>query len=118
MAGSVIGDECFLGDEASLAPGVKVYPFKTIEAGALAQHEMGENFRLSVELLKGFGGHRGIVGWSMVITTAACAGSGASSPSPRPAATNPSSRVATARRGVSPPLPRVVGTRSLGMRGR
>jgi mannose-1-phosphate guanylyltransferase/phosphomannomutase len=33
--GVVIGDECFLGDEASLAPGVKVYPFKTIEAGAV-----------------------------------------------------------------------------------
>ena len=32
--GVVIGDECFLGDEAQLGPGVKVYPFKTIEAGA------------------------------------------------------------------------------------
>ncbi|HEY6532929.1 MAG TPA: sugar phosphate nucleotidyltransferase [Acidimicrobiales bacterium] len=32
--GVVIGDECFLGEEAQLAPGVKVYPFKTIEAGA------------------------------------------------------------------------------------
>jgi mannose-1-phosphate guanylyltransferase/phosphomannomutase len=32
--GVVIGDECFLGEEAQLSPGVKVYPFKTIEAGA------------------------------------------------------------------------------------
>jgi mannose-1-phosphate guanylyltransferase / phosphomannomutase len=33
--GVVIGDECYLGDEASLGSGVKVYPFKTIEAGAV-----------------------------------------------------------------------------------
>ena len=32
--GVVIGDECFLGEEAQLGPGVKVYAFKTIEAGA------------------------------------------------------------------------------------
>jgi mannose-1-phosphate guanylyltransferase/phosphomannomutase len=29
-----IGDECSVGSQAVLAPGVKVYPFKTIEAGA------------------------------------------------------------------------------------
>ena len=34
----------------------------TIEAGAFAQYELGENFRLRGELLKGLGGHRGIVG--------------------------------------------------------
>lgn len=34
----------------------------TIEAGAFAQYEMGENFRLRGELLKGIGGHRGLVG--------------------------------------------------------
>jgi len=32
--GSVIGDECFIGDEAHVGPGVKIYPFKTVEAGA------------------------------------------------------------------------------------
>lgn len=34
----------------------------TIEAGAFAQYELGENLRLRGELLKGLGGHRGIVG--------------------------------------------------------
>ena len=34
----------------------------TFEAGAFAQYEVGENFRLRGELLKGIGGHRGIVG--------------------------------------------------------
>jgi len=33
--GVVLGDECFVGEEAQLATGVKVYPFKTIEAGAV-----------------------------------------------------------------------------------
>ena len=32
--GSVIGDECFIGDGAHVAAGVKIYPFKTVEAGA------------------------------------------------------------------------------------
>ena len=33
--GVVVGDECFIGDSASLGGGVKVYPFKTVEAGAI-----------------------------------------------------------------------------------
>ncbi|MGI8612035.1 MAG: MipA/OmpV family protein [Sphingomicrobium sp.] len=33
----------------------------TFEAGAFAQYEVGENFRLRGELLKGIGGHRGVV---------------------------------------------------------
>lgn len=33
----------------------------TIEAGAFAQYEIGENFRLRGDLLKGIGGHRGLV---------------------------------------------------------
>jgi outer membrane protein len=33
----------------------------TFEAGAYAQYELGENFRLRGELLKGIGGHRGLV---------------------------------------------------------
>ena len=33
--GVVIGDECFIGEEAAIAAGVKIYPFKTIEAGAV-----------------------------------------------------------------------------------
>jgi mannose-1-phosphate guanylyltransferase/phosphomannomutase len=33
--GSVLGDECFVGEDAVVGAGVKVYPFKTIEAGAV-----------------------------------------------------------------------------------
>lgn len=32
--GAVIGDECFVGEGAVIGSGVKIYPFKTIEAGA------------------------------------------------------------------------------------
>ena len=32
-----VGDECTIGAEAVVAPGVKVYPFKTVEAGAVLQ---------------------------------------------------------------------------------
>ena len=31
--GVVLGDECFVGEHAVINPGVKVYPFKTVEAG-------------------------------------------------------------------------------------
>ena len=33
--GVVLGDECFVGEHAVLNPGVKVYPFKTVEANAV-----------------------------------------------------------------------------------
>ncbi len=33
--GVVLGDECFIGENASLGSGVKVYPFKTVEQGAV-----------------------------------------------------------------------------------
>jgi mannose-1-phosphate guanylyltransferase/phosphomannomutase len=33
--GVVLGDECFVGAHAELKAGVKVYPFKTVEAGAI-----------------------------------------------------------------------------------
>lgn len=33
--GAVVGDECVVEEEAYLSAGVKVYPFKTIEAGAV-----------------------------------------------------------------------------------
>jgi mannose-1-phosphate guanylyltransferase/phosphomannomutase len=32
--GVVLGDECFVGENAVIATGVKVFPFKTVEAGA------------------------------------------------------------------------------------
>jgi mannose-1-phosphate guanylyltransferase/phosphomannomutase len=33
--GVVLGDECFVGEHAVVNPGVKVYPFKTVEPGAV-----------------------------------------------------------------------------------
>src|SRR6202011_5976695 len=33
--GVVLGDECFVGAHAVINPGVKVYPFKTVEPGAI-----------------------------------------------------------------------------------
>src|SRR5690606_37337634 len=38
--GVVVGDECFVGEGALLGPGVKVYPFKTIEAGAVVNESI------------------------------------------------------------------------------
>ncbi|HMK97961.1 MAG TPA: sugar phosphate nucleotidyltransferase, partial [Acidimicrobiales bacterium] len=33
--GAVLGDECFIGEQVVVQPGVKVYPFKTVEHGAV-----------------------------------------------------------------------------------
>ncbi len=33
--GVVVGDECFIGEHAVVHPGVKIYPFKTVEHGAV-----------------------------------------------------------------------------------
>ena len=33
--GTVVGDECFVGQGAVINPNVKVYPFKTVESGAI-----------------------------------------------------------------------------------
>jgi mannose-1-phosphate guanylyltransferase/phosphomannomutase len=33
--GVVLGDECFVGENAVISAGVKVYPFKTVETGAI-----------------------------------------------------------------------------------
>lgn len=33
--GSVVGDECFIGENAHVTSGVKIYPFKTVETGAV-----------------------------------------------------------------------------------
>jgi mannose-1-phosphate guanylyltransferase/phosphomannomutase len=38
--GVVLGDECFVGEDALLAAGVKVYPFKTVEAGAIVNSSL------------------------------------------------------------------------------
>ncbi len=41
--GVVLGDECFVGDDASIGAEVKIYPFKTVEAGAVVNdlHRLG-----------------------------------------------------------------------------
>jgi len=33
--GAVIGDQCFIGEDAHVGAGVKIYPFKTVETGAV-----------------------------------------------------------------------------------
>ena len=38
--GVVLGDECFVGEHAVINPGVKVYPFKTVEAGAIVNRSL------------------------------------------------------------------------------
>src|SRR5437764_3788188 len=38
--GAVIGDECYIGEGAVLNPEVKVYPFKTVEPGALVSQSI------------------------------------------------------------------------------
>jgi mannose-1-phosphate guanylyltransferase/phosphomannomutase len=38
--GVVLGDECFIGAGAHLAANVKVYPFKTVEAGAIVNQSL------------------------------------------------------------------------------
>ena len=38
--GAVVGDECVIEPEAYLSAGVKVYPFKTIEAGAVVNNSV------------------------------------------------------------------------------
>ncbi|HZR52232.1 MAG TPA: mannose-1-phosphate guanyltransferase [Streptosporangiaceae bacterium] len=38
--GAIIGDECVIEPEAYLSAGVKVYPFKTIEAGAVVNNSV------------------------------------------------------------------------------
>jgi mannose-1-phosphate guanylyltransferase / phosphomannomutase len=38
--GVVLGDEGFVGESAVLQPNVKVYPFKTVEAGAVIAHSI------------------------------------------------------------------------------
>ncbi|MDQ1626375.1 MAG: mannose-phosphate guanylyltransferase / phosphomannomutase [Actinomycetota bacterium] len=33
--GAIIGDECVIGEEALVSAGIKIYPFKTVDAGAV-----------------------------------------------------------------------------------
>jgi len=63
--GVVVGDECFIGEDALLASGVKIYPFKTVEAGATVNTSIVWESRGARSLF----GRDGIVGLANVDIT-------------------------------------------------
>ncbi|MGH9026802.1 MAG: sugar phosphate nucleotidyltransferase [Acidimicrobiia bacterium] len=63
--GVVIGDECFIGDHAVVNPGVKVYPFKSVEAGAVVNASIVWESRGARTLF----GRRGVRGLASVDIT-------------------------------------------------
>ncbi|HJR24182.1 MAG TPA: sugar phosphate nucleotidyltransferase [Acidimicrobiales bacterium] len=63
--GAVLGDECFVGEHAQLAAGVKVYPFKTVEAGAIVNSSIVWESRGSRSLF----GRDGVAGLANVDVT-------------------------------------------------
>ncbi|HLI53083.1 MAG TPA: sugar phosphate nucleotidyltransferase [Acidimicrobiales bacterium] len=60
--GVVIGDECFIGEHAVIHPGVKVYPFKTVEHGAIVNSSIVWESRGARHLF----GRRGVEGLANV----------------------------------------------------
>jgi mannose-1-phosphate guanylyltransferase/phosphomannomutase len=56
--GAVVGDECVVEEEAFVASGIKIYPFKTIEAGAMVNTSVIWESRGSSSLF----GPRGVSG--------------------------------------------------------
>lgn len=38
--GAIVGDECVIGDEAIISSGVRIYPFKTVEIGAVVNTDV------------------------------------------------------------------------------
>jgi len=60
--GVVIGDECFVGEHAVINPGVKVYPFKTVEQGAVVNSSIVWESRGARHLF----GRRGVEGLANV----------------------------------------------------
>lgn len=63
--GVVLGDECFIGEDALLASGVKVFPFKTVEAAAIVNTSIVWESRGA----RGLFGRDGIVGLANVDIT-------------------------------------------------
>ncbi len=63
--GVVVGDECFVGDDAVINPGVKIYPFKTVEAGAIVTSSIVWESRGARNLF----GRRGVRGLANVDVT-------------------------------------------------
>jgi mannose-1-phosphate guanylyltransferase / phosphomannomutase len=53
--GSVLGDECFIGEDAVIGAGVKVYPFKTVEAAAVVNTSIVWESRGARSLFSGSG---------------------------------------------------------------
>jgi mannose-1-phosphate guanylyltransferase/phosphomannomutase len=56
--GVVVSDECYVGEGAVLSPRVKVYPFKTVEPGALVRQSIVWETRAA----RGLFGERGVSG--------------------------------------------------------
>jgi len=63
--GVVIGDDCFVGEHAVVNPGVRVYPFKTVEQGAIINSSIVWESRGSRSLF----GRTGISGLANVDVT-------------------------------------------------
>jgi mannose-1-phosphate guanylyltransferase/phosphomannomutase len=63
--GVVLGDECFVGEQAVLGTGVKVYPFKTVETGAVVNSSIVWESRGSRSLF----GRLGLAGLANVDVT-------------------------------------------------
>jgi mannose-1-phosphate guanylyltransferase/phosphomannomutase len=63
--GVVVGDECFIGDHAVVNAGVKIYPFKNVEAGAVVNSSIVWESRAARRLF----GRRGIRGLANVDIT-------------------------------------------------
>ena len=63
--GVVIGDECFIGEDAHLGAEVKVYPFKTVEAGAIVNDSIVWESRGARSLF----GRDGVIGLANVDIT-------------------------------------------------
>ena len=63
--GVVLGDECFVGEQAVLSAGVKVYPFKTVEGGAVINSSIVWESRGSRSLF----GREGVAGLANVDVT-------------------------------------------------
>jgi mannose-1-phosphate guanylyltransferase/phosphomannomutase len=64
--GVVLGDDCFVGEHAVINPGVKVYPFKSVEPGAIINSSIVWESRGSRSLF----GKTGISGLANVDVTA------------------------------------------------
>jgi mannose-1-phosphate guanylyltransferase/phosphomannomutase len=49
--GAAVGDNCTIGEESVVMPGVRIYPFKEVESGALVDRNLIWESRLSTRLI-------------------------------------------------------------------